>query len=154
MGWLVLETLGETHHIAIHGQLPYALYGEGTIGTERVLLAKPQTFMNASGEAVASLCTHFAIAPHDVIVIHDDLDLVLGRVQLKTKGGDAGHYGVRSIIECLGMGDFSRIRVGIGRPATKEEVVDFVLSPFTPDELPLVGDAIHKAMALVEDLLG
>lgn len=109
--------------------------------------------MNASGKAVAGLCTYFSIPPSDVIVIHDDLDLVLSRVKLKRKGGDAGHYGVRSVIDFLGTGDFTRIRVGIGRPATKEEVVDFVLSPFTPDELPLVEDAIRKATAIVEGLL-
>ena len=94
------------------------------------MLAKPLTYMNTSGKAVAGLCTHFTILPTDVIVVHDDLDLPLGRVKLKTKGGDAGHYGVRSMIEHLGTGEFTRIRVGIGRPPSKEEVVPFVLSPF------------------------
>jgi PTH1 family peptidyl-tRNA hydrolase len=117
------------------------------------VLAKPLTYMNASGEAVASLCTHFFLPPQDVLVIHDDLDLVLGRIKLKTKGGDAGHHGVRSIIECLGTGEFTRIRVGIGRPASKDEVVSFVLSPFTPDELPLVDEAIRKAVEAIENIL-
>jgi PTH1 family peptidyl-tRNA hydrolase len=153
VGYLVVEALGSAHRILFRGQLPIAQFGEGKIGAHQVVLAKPLTFMNASGKAVAGLCTHFDISPPDVIVIHDDLDLVLSRVKLKTKGGDAGHYGVRSVIECLGTGDFSRIRVGIGRPASKAEVIDFVLSPFMPDELPLVEDAVRKAMAGVEDLL-
>jgi PTH1 family peptidyl-tRNA hydrolase len=153
MGFLVIEALGATHHILLQNRLSAAEYGEGTIGAHRVVLAKPLTFMNASGKAVASLCTHFSILPDDVIVIHDDLDLVLSRVKLKSKGGDAGHYGVRSVIECLGAGEFTRIRVGIGRPASKDEVVSFVLSPFTPDEFPLVDEAIRNAVGMVENLL-
>lgn len=153
VGFLVIDALGETYRIPLREQLPIAQYGEGTIGAHQVVLAKPLTFMNASGEAVAALCTHFSVSSNDVIVIHDDLDLILSRVKSKTKGGDAGHYGVRSVIEYLGTGDFHRIRVGIGRPATKEEVVEFVLSPFMPDELPLVEEAVRKAMAIVVDHL-
>ena len=153
VGHRVVEALGAARCIPLREQLPIAQFGEGLIGVHQVVLAKPLTFMNASGRAVASLCTHFSISPTDVIVIHDDLDLFLGRVKLKMKGGDAGHYGVRSVIECLGTGEFCRIRVGIGRPATKEEIVDFVLSPFTPDELPLVEDAVRKAVASVEGCL-
>jgi PTH1 family peptidyl-tRNA hydrolase len=153
VGFLVVDALGTTYHIPLREQHPLAQYGEGTIGAHQVVLAKPLTFMNASGKAVAGLCTQFALSPTDLIVIHDDLDLVLSRVKLKTQGGDAGHYGVRSIIEHLGTGEFTRIRIGIGRPATKDEVVDFVLSSFTPDELPLLDDAVHQALAIVEDLL-
>jgi PTH1 family peptidyl-tRNA hydrolase len=109
--------------------------------------------MNASGKAVADLCQHVSVSASDLIVIHDDLDFPLGRVKVKTRGGDAGHYGVRSIIDHLGTGEFCRVRVGIGRPATKDEVVDFVLSPFTPVEIPLAEDAIGNAVAVVENLL-
>jgi PTH1 family peptidyl-tRNA hydrolase len=123
------------------------------IGTHQVVLAKPLTSMNASGKAVAGACAHFSIPPNDVIVIHDDLDLVLSRVKLKMRGGDAGHYGVRSVIESLGTGDFARIRVGIGRPPTKDEVVSYVLSPFAPDERPLVDAAIRNAVEKVHALL-
>jgi peptidyl-tRNA hydrolase, PTH1 family len=153
MGFLVIDALGAAHGILLRRRLPTAAYGEGTIGAHQVVLAKPLIYMNASGKAVASLCTHFSIPSHDVIVIHDDLDLTLSRVKLKTKGGDAGHYGVRSIIECLGTGEFARIRVGIGRPASKDEVISFVLSPFTPDELPLVDEAIRHAVEAIENLL-
>jgi PTH1 family peptidyl-tRNA hydrolase len=85
--------------------------------------------------------------------VHDDLDLPLCCIQLKLKGGDAGHYGVRSIIEHLGTGEFTRIRVGIGRPASKDEVIAFVLSPFSSDELPLVDEAIRCAVEKIEILL-
>jgi peptidyl-tRNA hydrolase, PTH1 family len=153
MGALVIDALAAAHHISLRGHLPTAEYGEGSIGAHQVVLAKPLTYMNASGRAVADLCTHFSIPPHDVIVVHDDLDLALSRVKLKSKGGDAGHYGVRSIIERLGTGEFTRIRVGIGRPASKDEVVAFVLSPFTPDERLLVDETIRNAVEKIATLL-
>jgi peptidyl-tRNA hydrolase, PTH1 family len=153
VGFLVIDALGALHCIPLREHLSTAQYGTGTIGTQQVVLAKPLTYMNASGKAVAGACAHFSIPPHDVIVIHDDLDLVLSRVKLKMRGGDAGHYGVRSLIESLGTGDFARIRVGIGRPATKDEVVSYVLSPFAPDERPLVDAAIRNAVEKVHALL-
>jgi PTH1 family peptidyl-tRNA hydrolase len=153
LGFLAIDALGEAHRIPLQHSLPSAVYGEGTVGTQRVVLAKPFTYVNASGQAVRGLCEHFAVIPRDVIVVHDDLDLPLGRVKLKTQGGDAGHYGVRSIIEHLGTGEFTRIRMGIGRPASKEAVVLFVLSPFTPDELPLVDCAIRETVVKIDSLL-
>jgi peptidyl-tRNA hydrolase, PTH1 family len=153
VGFQVIDNLGAAHRIVLRSRLPTAVYGEGAIAAQPVVLAKPLTYMNASGEAVVELCAHFSILPNDLIVAHDDLDLQLGRVKLKMKGGDAGHYGVRSIIEHLGTGDFLRIRVGIGRPASKGEVVAFVLNPFTPDELPLVHEAIGDAAAKIENVL-
>ncbi len=153
IGFLVIEALAAAHQIALRRELPKARYGEGAIGDQRVVLARPLTYMNQSGEAVAALTARFSIAPDDLVVIHDDLDLVLGRIKRKTRGGDAGHYGVRSIIEHLGTGDFTRIRVGIGRPATRAEIIPYVLDPFRPDELPQVEEAIQQAVSSVEDLL-
>jgi peptidyl-tRNA hydrolase, PTH1 family len=153
VGFLVIDALGARHCIPLREHLPTAQYGTGTIGTHRVVLAKPLTYMNASGKAVAGACARFSIPPSDVIVIHDDLDLVFSRVKLKMGGGDAGHYGVRSVIESLGTGDFARIRVGIGRPPTKDEIVSYVLSPFAPDERPLVDAAIRNAVEKVHALL-
>jgi PTH1 family peptidyl-tRNA hydrolase len=153
LGTHVIDALGLAHHIGLRGYCPMAQYGEGTIGAHQVVLAKPLTYMNASGQAVAGLCSKFSVAPEDVIVIHDDLDLQLGRIKLKTRGGDAGHYGVRSTIEHLGTGDFTRLRMGIGRPASKDAIVSYVLDSFTPDELPLVEEAVHNAVEKLESLL-
>lgn len=153
VGFCVIAGLAAAHRIPLQDRLPTAEYGEGTIEAQPVVLAKPLTYMNASGEAVADLCTHLAILPNDLIVVHDDLDLPLSRLKLKMKGGDAGHYGVRSIIEHLGTGEFIRIRFGIGRPASKEEVVAFVLSPFTAEELLVLDEAIRNAVVKIENLL-
>jgi PTH1 family peptidyl-tRNA hydrolase len=129
------------------------VYGEGTIDAQAVVLALPLTYMNANGKAGVDLCAHFSILPNDLIVIHDDLDLPLGRVKLKLKGGDAGHHGVQSVIEHLGTGEFLRIRVGIGRPASRDEIVTYVLSPFMPDELPPLHDAVRAAEEKIVNVL-
>ena len=153
VGFRVLDSLGASHRIILQNHLPTAVYGEGTIEAQAVVLALPLTYMNASGKAVADLRGHFSILPNDLIVIHDDLDLPLGRVKLKLKGGDAGHHGVQSVIEYLGTGEFLRIRVGIGRPASREEIVTYVLSPFMPDELPPLHDAVSTAEEKIVNVL-
>jgi PTH1 family peptidyl-tRNA hydrolase len=153
VGFLVIDALAVAHRMALRKELPTAQYGEGAIGIQRVVLAKPLTYMNVSGAAVAALTTHFSIPPDDLLVIHDDLDLVLGRIKLKTKGGDAGHYGVRSVIEHLGTGHFTRLRIGIGRPPTKEDIVSYVLSPFAREELPLLEETVRMAAERVEKLV-
>jgi peptidyl-tRNA hydrolase, PTH1 family len=153
VGFRVIDALGAAHRFAVQDHLPTAEYGKGLIEAQQVILAKPLTYMNTSGNAVADLCMHFSLVPLDLIVIHDDLDLALGRVQLKMNGGDAGHYGVRSIVEHLGTGEFTRIRVGIGRPASKAEVIEFVLTPFSSDDLPLVDAAVRGAVEKIENLL-
>jgi peptidyl-tRNA hydrolase, PTH1 family len=153
VGFRVIDSLRASNRIVLRNHLPTAVYGEGTIEAHAVVLALPLTYMNASGEAVTDLCAHFSIPPTDLIVAHDDLDLHLGRVKLKIKGGDAGHHGVQSIIEHLGTGEFLRIRIGIGRPASRDEIVPYVLSPFTPDELPLLHDAVRDAGEKIANVL-
>ena len=153
VGFQVINSLGAAHRILLQNHLPTAVYGEGTIEGQAVVLVLPLTYMNASGKAVADLCAHVSIPPNDLIVVHDDLDLRLGRVKLKMKGGDAGHHGVQSIIQHLGTGEFLRIRIGIGRPASRDEIVTYVLSPFTPDELPLVHNAVHDAAEKIATVL-
>ena len=153
VGFRVIDSLGASSHITLQNHLPTAVYGEGTIEAQAVVLALPLTYMNTSGKAVADLCTHFSIPPNDLIVAHDDLDLHLGRVKLKMKGGDAGHHGVQSIIEHLRTGEFLRIRIGIGRPASRDEIVTYVLSPFTSDELPLLHDAVRDAEEKIANVL-
>jgi len=153
VGFQVINSLAASYCVILQHHLPTAVYGEGTIEAQAVVLALPLTYMNASGEAVADLCAHFSIPPTDLIVAHDDLDLHLGRVKLKIKGGNAGHHGVQSIIEHLGTGEFLRIRLGIGRPASRDEIVTYVLSPFTPDELPLLHDAVRDAGEKIANVL-
>jgi len=153
VGFLVIDALAAAHRIGLQERLTTAQFGRGSIRAQEVVLAKPLIYMNTSGEAAAALGAHFSIPSTDVVVIHDDIDLALGRLKWKTKGADAGHNGVRSVIEYLGTDHFTRIRVGIGRPATKEEVIPYVLSPLALEELPVLEGVIRTAVERVEQWL-
>lgn len=111
---------------------------------EEVLLVKPLTYMNLSGEAVAPLLRSNRLSAADLIVVYDDLDLPLGRVRIRSQGSSGGHKGMKSLIAHLGTQEFARIRLGISHPGA-EEVVDHVLSPFTRSEMELLSPALHKA---------
>ncbi len=122
----------------------------GTDPAEGLILAKPQTFMNRSGFAVAALCSFYKISPEDMVVIHDDLDLPEGTVRIKVGGGTGGHRGLESIVEQTASADFTRIRIGIGR----EEGIDpsdYVLSPLDPDTFDLLARAGCDALELLLD---
>lgn len=122
------------------------------LGGASCLLAKPMTFMNLSGRAVARICGRHGVAQTDIVVLHDELDLPLGRMKLKRGGGANGHRGVESIAEHLGTEDFQRLRLGIGRPEFSSAVSRWVLEPFAPEETPLVRDvcaAAHKGLTLL-----
>lgn len=116
---------------------------EGEIGREHVLLLKPLTYMNESGRSAADAAGFYKIAPADIIVLHDELDLAAGKVRVKLGGGVAGHNGLRSLDACLGTRDFWRVRMGIGHPGDKERVLGHVLGDFAKAELPWVVDLLE-----------
>jgi PTH1 family peptidyl-tRNA hydrolase len=130
IGFQVVDRLAEKYHILICTKRFKALYGTGWIDTKEVVLAKPMTFMNRSGEAVRKAVNFFHIGMEDLIVVHDDLDLPFGRLRFKRRGGDGGHQGVRSIIDSLNGNTFLRLKVGIGRPPKGVDPVEYVLEPF------------------------
>ena len=106
----------------------------------------PLSFMNVSGESVRTVCNFYKILPEEVLVVHDDLDLLPGAVKLKTGGGHAGHNGLRDIIACLQTNDFHRLRIGIGHPGNRELVVDYVLGKPSPTERTLIDEAILRSL--------
>jgi PTH1 family peptidyl-tRNA hydrolase len=134
-----------------------ARIGTGTVAGNKVVLAHPQTFMNNSGQSVSRLVRKFRVNPKDLLVIHDDLDLPLAKLRLSSGSGSGGHKGVNSIIQELGTQDFTRLRVGIGRPAnpnpTEEDVIAYVLSDFTPAEKKAISSAIPKVSEAILCLL-
>ena len=141
---------------AVHGFGPWrkkfsSQVAEGRIGGDKVLLLKPETFMNDSGRAVAEAARFYKLAPADIIVIHDELDLAPGRVRVKTGGGHAGHNGLKSIIAHLGP-DFHRLRIGIGHPGSKAAVTRHVLSDFLKSEQAWL-EPLLAAIAQHADLL-
>ncbi|NPA81403.1 MAG: aminoacyl-tRNA hydrolase [Epsilonproteobacteria bacterium] len=120
--------------------------------TANTLFLKPQTFMNLSGESVLAVANFYKIDRKDIIVIHDDLDLPLGVVRVKRGGSSGGHNGLKSIDKLIGN-DYIRVRVGIGRPSLKDEVVKYVLSDFTKHERECLDKSIKRAMEIVLDLM-
>jgi len=130
IGFLVVDRLANNHHILISTKRFQTRYGTGWIDSHKVILAKPMTFMNQSGESVKKAVHFFHADMGDLIVIHDDLDLPFGRLRFKRRGGDGGHQGIRSIIERMGGNNFLRLKVGIGRPPRGMEPAEYVLSSF------------------------
>jgi len=150
VGWEVLERLARKHGIAIEEDTGWAEVGRGDIGPHRVVLARPMTYVNASGMAVQDLRRRFRVKPSDLFLIVDDLDLPLGRLRLRQKGTAGGHNGLRSVIEALGTDGFPRMRVGIGRPPGKTDAADHVLARFSAEERQMLNDALDRAVEALE----
>ncbi len=125
----------------------------GRLAGHSVLLAKPRCFMNESGRQVGPLAKFYSVAPADIIVIHDDLDLDFGRIRLKIGGGEGGHNGLRSVVAALGTKDFQRVRIGIGRPPGRKDPAAFVLENFTATERPEVPTICEQAADATELLI-
>lgn len=120
---------------------------------EKVILLKPETYMNLSGESIRPLMEFYQIELENLLVIYDDLDLAPGKIRLRQKGGHGGHNGVRNTIDHLGTKDFNRIRVGIGRPTTNMPVIDYVLGTFSTEEKGEIEDSIKKSADACEEWL-
>ncbi len=144
IGFEAIELLGNHLGISINKTKFKALIGEGRIGNEKVVLAKPQTFMNLSGESVVAMMAFYQVAPENLIVIYDDIDTVPGKIRIRKKGSAGTHNGMRNIIALLKRDDFPRVRIGIGKQV-HGDLADFVLSRFSKEEIPVMGEAIEKA---------
>ncbi len=158
IGFLSLNYLARLYKITFSKKLSKARLGAGIIAGTEVVLAKPQTYMNASGESVRLLVQRYGVSLEDLIVIHDDLDLPLGKIRIRRGSSSGGHKGAQSIISALGNQDFIRIRVGIGRPTAppgckEAEVIDYVLADFSREEENIVDDTIHLISEAVVCLL-
>lgn len=144
VGFMVIDELARQLGITSWKKKSQSLIAECR-GTEPMVLVKPQTFMNLSGVAVGELARWYKVAVEDIVVIFDDMDLPVGRLRLRLKGGSGGHKGIESILTHLPKDNFGRIRIGIDRPQTGWQVVDHVLSRFTTEEQPLLKEAVLKA---------
>ena len=153
LGFLTLDYLAGRHDIPLKKQGFEALFGKGKIGNERVLLAKPQTYMNLSGIAIERLVSYFRVDIKDLIVVHDDLDLPFETIRLKKGGGEGGHKGLMSIIQHVGSADFLRVRIGIGKPIRKSMVEKYVLSPFAEEEQNAVPSILAVACDVVAEVI-
>jgi len=152
VGFMVVDRLAHRSRVAVTKRQCNALTAVANIAGEKVCLAKPQTYMNLSGEAVGCLLRYYKLSPADLVVIYDERDLPLGKNRIREKGSAGGHRGMESIIGVLGTADFPRLRIGIGRPA-ETNAVEHVLGSFSPEERSVVEESIDRSVEAVETLL-
>ena len=151
VGFIAADYLSLKFGIKINKIKFKSLYGEGTVAGEKVLLVKPQTFMNLSGEAIGEITRYYKIPPEKVIVIYDDVDLDTGRLRVRPSGSAGGHNGMKSVIYHLESDAFPRIRIGIGKQKT--DIVDHVLSSFQKEDGIKVTSCIKETYKIVETII-
>lgn len=153
-GFDVIDALADKYNISVDGRKNRAYIGKGIIEGQRVLLVKPQTYMNLSGESIGGLVDYFKIdEEQDLIVIYDDISLPPGQIRIRKKGSAGGHNGIKNIIAHLGTQVFPRIKVGVGEKPKKYDLADYVLSHFTKAEREEMEEGYQKAIQAVEKIL-
>lgn len=152
VGFETIDRLSEKHQIQVNKMKYKALIGEGVIGGERVMLVKPQTYMNLSGETVQSICHYYQLPMENLIVIYDDVDTDFAKLRIRKKGSSGTHNGMRNIIYLIQKDDFPRIRIGIGKSSTLA-LKDYVLQKFKKDEMIEMNETIEKAAKAVETII-
>ena len=144
-GFMVVDKLAMDFEFSVDKRKFETVYGRGVVEQARAVVAKPMAFMNRSGAPVKKLADFYKISSEDMLVIHDDIDLAFGRLKIKEKGGDAGHKGIRSMMNAFGGGDFTRLRVGIGRAESDTSVSGHVLGTFRTEENEIMDIIINRA---------
>ncbi len=153
IGFVAVDRLSEQYQFSWHKNIKFkSELAEGVISGNKLLMAKPMTYMNLSGEAVQALCTYYRIKPQDIFVLHDDIDLEVGRIKYKFAGGSGGHNGLNSLDRILGK-NYHRIRIGVGRPEAAFDVSDYVLRSFANDEYQIVSESIDVIVKHIPLLL-
>lgn len=153
-GFDVIDALADKYNISVDGRKNRAYIGKGIIEGQKVLLVKPQTYMNLSGESIGGLVDYFKIdEEQDLIVIYDDISLSPGQIRIRKKGSAGGHNGIKNIIAHLGTQVFPRIKVGVGEKPKKYDLADYVLSHFTKAQREEMEEGYQKAIQAVEKIL-
>lgn len=150
VGFDVVDVLAARHGVTFDAAPVDALEGRWRTDGDGVVLVKPTTFMNASGEAIGGLCRYYRIAVPDVLIVCDDVNLPLGRLRARATGTEGGHNGLRSVAQHLGTIEYARLRIGVGRGDERRDLADHVLSRFEPEEQTGVNDAIDRSADAVE----
>lgn len=153
IGFDAITRLSDDYNILLNFKKHKAICGNGYIGNEKVVLAKPQTYMNLSGESVRELVDFYKVPAEQVIVIYDDISLEPGQLRIRIKGSAGGHNGIKSIISHLNTQEFPRIKVGVGDKPAGWDLADYVLSRFRKEEEPVMRDALMKSSEAVKTIL-
>ena len=153
MGFCTINRISEKCNISVDKTKFNALYGKGEINGQQVILVKPQTFMNLSGEAVRKFVDYFKIKEDELLVIYDDMDVEAGTIKIRKQGSSGSHNGMKSIVQMLGTEKFSRIRIGISKPETTQEMINYVIGKIGKEELEKLEPGIQKAEEAVYEVL-
>lgn len=153
VGFDVISRLSEDYNIPLDFKKHKALCGKGRMEGQRVLLAQPQTFMNASGESIRELMDYYKVSKENIIIVYDDISLDVGQLRVRPKGSAGGHNGIKSIIQHMGTQEFPRVRVGVGDKPRGWDLVDYVLSRFPASEEPIMQEAFERAAAACKVIL-
>jgi PTH1 family peptidyl-tRNA hydrolase len=154
IGFDVMDALAEKYNISISEKKHKALCGKGVIEGEKVLLVKPQTYMNLSGESIAEILNYYKVdAEEDFLVVFDDISLAPGNIRIRKKGSAGGHNGIKNIIAMTGTQNFKRIKVGVGEKPKGWDLADYVLGRFSDEDRKKVNDAIEDAIGAVSMIL-
>lgn len=153
IGFLAIDAIAANLNIGLGKVQSKALIGQGKIDKKKVILAKPQTYMNLSGQAVSGLLNFYKITTDHLLVIHDDIDLPYGTIRIRPGGGSAGQKGVKSIIERIGTQEFARMRLGVGRPPGQMDAAAYVLLPFSKSDEEFLVNFLTKAGDAAKDFI-
>ena len=152
-GFLVLDTLAQKLGADLSERKHRALCGKAVIGGQKVILLKPQTYMNSSGESIRAAADYYKVPPEDILVVYDDISLAPGQLRIRAKGSAGGHNGIKSIIAHLGTQEFPRVKVGIGEKPPRMDLADYVLGHFSEGEKRIMADAVKEAADAVCEIV-
>ncbi len=153
MGYLAVDMLADKHGIFLGKEKYKGLWGKGKIAGQDVIIIKPTTYMNNSGECLVEISKFYKVEPKNIITVYDDIDISKGTIRVRPKGSAGTHNGMRSVIQLLGTQDFPRVRIGTGPVPEHWDLVNYVLSEVPQDERKLINDAFVKACEAVEEII-
>ena len=153
IGFAFIDALAQEYDINVMDVKLKALTGKGMIGGQKVLLVKPLTFMNLSGESIRPLADYYKVDPEDILIVYDDISLAPGQLRIRAKGSAGGHNGIKSIIAHLGTQEFPRVKVGVGEKPSRMDLADYVLGHFSKEEQATMDDAVKEAADAVCEIV-
>lgn len=153
MGFDTINILSKRYDIQMNKNKFNAIYGEGIIEGEKVILIKPQTYMNLSGESAVQFVNFYKSDSGKVIVIYDDMDIDIGKIKLRKKGGAGSHNGMKSMVKELGYEDFPRVRIGIGKPKFEHDIINYVIGAIPEDEKKVLEKSVKTAGAAICEII-
>ena len=153
IGFDVIDYMANKYNIDVNREKFKGICGEGFIENKKVILLKPLTYMNLSGETLIDIYKYYKVDLSNIVVVYDDIDLEVGKIRIRKKGSGGTHNGMKSITKCLGSNDFPRVRVGVSKPEAGQDLADFVLSRFRKEESDNINEALEKAADAIDSII-